>query len=83
MATTPAVRAAWLTAVPRLAKEALLASTSRMWQSGQVADTMSRSSEISCGPAGVGLRQVVPPVWFTFLKQPLAVVQAGSPYWAR
>ena len=23
----------------------------------------------------------MPPVWFTFLKQPLAVVQAGSPYW--
>ena len=23
----------------------------------------------------------MPPLWLTFLKQPFAVVQAGSPYW--
>lgn len=29
--------------------------------------------------APVSPEEVVPPVWFTFVKQPLAVVQAGSP----
>jgi hypothetical protein len=42
------------TAVPRLAIEASLASTSRMWQFGQIADTMSRSSEISVDQPGSG-----------------------------
>jgi hypothetical protein len=40
--------AAVFSAVARLAKLAVLPSTSRMWQFGQIADTMSRSSEISC-----------------------------------
>src|SRR5258705_9404061 len=59
-----------------------------MWQLGQIAETMSTSSEISpaqpVSGAGSGLAA---PFWLTFLKQPLAVVQAGSPncvrYWAR
>jgi hypothetical protein len=56
------------------------ASTSRMWQLGQTADTMSRSSEISPAQplSGAGIGPVVP-FWFTFRKQPLAVVQAGRP----
>ena len=55
------------------------ASTSRILQPGQVALTASRSSVISVpqpvSPAG----GVDPPVWFTFRKQPLAVVQADRP----
>jgi hypothetical protein len=47
MATTPAVVAAVLTAVASGVVSGLLASTSRMWQVGQIAETMSRSSEIS------------------------------------
>ena len=61
----------------------LLASTNRMWQFGQVAETMSRSSEISCDQLAFAAGGVVPPVWFTFLKQPFAVVQAGKPNWLR
>ena len=73
--------AASFTAAPRLAKDAVVASTSRMWQFGQIAETMSRSSEISVAhPASVAGRLVVLPVWLTFLKQPLAVVHAGRPY---
>src|SRR5262245_32933683 len=64
--------------------DAELASTSRMWQSGQAADTMSRSRLISSAqplsPAGNG---DVPPFWLIFLKQPFAVVQAGRPKWLR
>ena len=67
-----------LTAVPRSANELEFASTSTMWQFGQIALTMSRSSEISspspCSPEGsvdaAGLVHLV--------KQPLAVVQAGE-----
>lgn len=36
-----------MTAAPRLAKKFELASTSGMWQPGQVAETMSRSRLIS------------------------------------
>src|SRR3954451_7006535 len=54
-----------------------------MWQPGQMADAMSTSREISSAqPVSVGGR-LLPPVWLTFLKQPLAVVQAGSPNWLR
>ena len=63
---------------------ALDASTSRMWHSGQIADTMSTSRLISpaqpASDAGSGLAA---PFWLTFLKQPLAVVQAGRPNWER
>src|SRR5207302_8522815 len=75
--------AARFTAVARLAIELLVASTSRMWHFLQVADTMSRSSEISAAQLTLGGGYVVPPVWFTFLKQPLAVVHGGSPNCAR
>jgi hypothetical protein len=39
--------AARFTAAPRSEKKFVLASTSRMWQFGQIAETMSRSREIS------------------------------------
>ncbi|SFY51810.1 hypothetical protein STEPF1_05076 [Streptomyces sp. F-1] len=69
-----------LTAVPRLAIDAVLASTSRILQFGQVALTMSRSSEISpAQPLSAVGSEVVEPVWPTLVKQPLAVVQAGRP----
>ncbi len=69
-----------LTAVPRLAMVGDLASTSRMWQPGQIAETMSRSSEISpAQPASAEGSGAAWPFWLTFRKQPLAVVQAGSP----
>jgi hypothetical protein len=61
-----------------------LASTSRMWQFGHRAETASRSSDssiaqvASCVDAGIEA-----PVWLTFVKQPLLVVHAGSPYVAR
>ena len=83
MATTPAIAAAVLTAAPRFAKEVLLASTSRMLQSGHVAETMSRSSEISCAQPPFVRGYDVPPRWSILRKQPLAVVHAGSPNCAR
>ena len=59
---------------------ALVASTSRMLHFGQIAEAMSTSSEISSDqPESLVGREVVEPVWLTFLKQPLAVVQAGRP----
>ena len=68
------------TALPRLAMEAEEASTSRMLQFGQIALAMSRSSEISSAqPLSAVGREVVEPVWLTFLKQPLATVQAERP----
>src|SRR5674476_1300958 len=79
MAVTPVILAAVLTAAPRFAKELLLASTSGMWQSGHVAATMSRSSEISCAQPPLVLGYDLPPRWSIFWKQPLAVVHAGSP----
>ena len=69
-----------LTAVPRFAVVGLFASTSRMWQFGQIAETISRSSMISDDqPAFAAGSGLVAPFWLTFLKQPLAVVQAGRP----
>ena len=62
----------------------LFASTKMILQLGQIALAMSRSSEISpphpVSPVGY---EPCTPLWFTFLKQPLAVVHAGSPYCAR
>src|SRR5579859_6613809 len=75
--------AASFTAAPRFAKEALLASTRMMWQLGQTAETMSRSREISWAQPPLVRGYLVPPVWLIFLKQPLAVVQAARPNWAR
>jgi hypothetical protein len=45
--------------------------------------TMSRSREISPAQPASGVGYDVPPVSSTFLKQPFAVVQAGSPYCVR
>ena len=62
----------------------LVDSISVMPQFGHVADTMSRSREISPAhpvcPVGIGL---VTPFWFNFWKQPFAVVHAGRPYCER
>jgi hypothetical protein len=45
---------------------------------------MSRSREISSAqPVLLDGSEVVEPVWLTFLKQPLAVVQAERPYYER
>jgi hypothetical protein len=61
-------------------RSALLTSTRRILRFGQIADTMSTSSEISPAQlgsdAGSGLAA---PFWLTLRKQPLAVVQAGRP----
>jgi len=74
------IAAARLTAAARLLVLGLLASTSRMWQLGHTADTASRSSAISPPqPESAAGYEPATPLWFTFLKQPLAVVQAGSP----
>jgi hypothetical protein len=79
IAVAPSV-AARFTAVPRFTNDAVVASTSRILQFGQTAETMSMSSEISCDQLAFAAgRLVVLPVWLTFLKQPLAVVQAGRP----
>ena len=61
----------------------LSASTSRIEQFGQAALTMSRSSAISWPQPAFTAGGVLPPRWFTFRKQPLAVVQAGRPYLVR
>ena len=76
--------AAVFTPAPRSDRSALVASTSRMLQVGQMALTMSRSSEISPPQSAVG-RGVVArlPVWLTLWKQPFAVVQGGRPNCAR
>ena len=51
-----------------------------MWQFGQIAETMSTSSEISpAQPVSAVGSGLVAPFWLTFRKQPLAVVQAGRP----
>src|SRR5262249_22448936 len=72
--------AARFTAVPRLASDALDASTSRMWQFGQTAEAMSRSSEISSAhPASTAGSGEAAPFWFTFRKHPLAVVHGARP----
>ena len=54
------------------------ASTSRMWQLGQIADTVSRSSEISWSqPALTVEGGVEPPFSLSLRKQPLLVVQGA------
>ena len=66
--------------MPRLAVLGLLTSTRMMWQSGQIADTMSMSSDSSTShpvlPAAAG-SGLAAPFWLTFEKQP--VPQAGRP----
>src|ERR1035438_3834320 len=65
------------------------ASTSRMWQFGQIADTLSGSRDPSTPQPPVGSTEgsVVPPAWLTIFRQPLATAQALRPaserYWAR
>ena len=62
----------WLGALPS-------ASTSRMLQFGQIADTMSRSDDSSVAhPASGGGSGLVCPFWFTFVKHPLP--HAGRPH---
>src|SRR4051812_46757631 len=72
--------AARFTAVARLANELLFPSTSRILQLWQMARATSTSREISRPqPESGGGSGLAAPFWLTFLKQPLAVVQAGSP----
>src|SRR5260221_431315 len=62
----------------------LLASTSSSLQLRHIALTMSRSSaDSSSHPRFEAGKLLVVPVWFTFRKQPLAVVHAGNPNCAR
>src|SRR6478672_576775 len=77
-------RAAVFSAVARLANDDELPSTSRMWQFGQIAEAMSRSSEISWAqPVSTAGSGDAPPFWLTLRKQPLAVVHGGRPNWLR
>src|SRR5258708_17510851 len=73
-----------LSAVPRSGVLLVFASTSSMWHFGQIAETMSRSSDSSVAQsafaAGSGL---VCPNWFTILRQPLRVVHAPRWKWRR
>jgi hypothetical protein len=79
IATAPRLAAA-LTPVPRSSVVAELTSTRTILQSGHAALTMSRSRAISCDqPASGDGNGEGWPLWLTFLKQPFAVVQAGSP----
>ena len=63
----------------------LLASTRKMWQFGQMAETMSTSSDSSVAQpvdpefAGSGLAA---PFWLVTVRQPapVPVLQAGSPH---
>ena len=55
-----------------------------MWQFGQIAETMSTSSEISpAQPASAAGSGLACPFWLTLRKQPFAVVQGGRPNCAR
>src|SRR5438034_8639359 len=79
----PNVTAA-LTAGYRSVLRLLFASTSRMWQFGQIAETICTSSEISAAHPASGVGSgLASPAWLTLLKQPLAVVHGGRPNWAR
>src|SRR5437868_15472450 len=81
MALAPRAAASF-TAVPRSLKLVEVASTRRMLQPGQIAETMSRSREISWAQPLSALGYVVPPVWSTLRKQPVPDefdVQAGNP----
>src|SRR5215472_10292462 len=59
----------------------------RSLQFGHAELAMSRSSAVSTVQSswtvGSGGRGEVCPIWFTILRQPLAVVQAGRPNWLR
>src|SRR5215831_16599286 len=51
-----------------------------MWQFGQMAEAMSRSSEISSAhPASTDGSGEAAPFWFTFRKHPLAVLHGARP----
>src|SRR5258708_33053086 len=71
-------------ATPRLASDADLASISRMWHLGQIAEIMSRSRDSSFAQPtlapGSGLACPLP---LTMRKQPPDVPQAGRPHSAR
>ncbi|TMD91985.1 MAG: hypothetical protein E6I76_18255 [Chloroflexi bacterium] len=61
----------------------LLASTSTMEHSGQVAETMSRSRDTSVAQPASGAGKRAPPFWSTFRKQPVELEQAGRENWER
>lgn len=70
-----AVFSAW----PRSSTPAESASTSRMWHSGQAAETASRSSAVSMDQSASSGGRLWPPFWSSLVKQPFAVVHAGRP----
>ena len=83
-ANTPVVADAASSAAIRSLSPVEFASTSRMWQSGQAAETMSRSRLISSAQPGSAAGNGPPArAWLTLWKQPLPVVQAGRPKWLR
>src|SRR5919202_3563404 len=53
--------------------------TSRMWQFGQTALTMSRSSEISSAQSGLGAGGSALPLCLPLRKHPRAAVHGGRP----
>ena len=61
----------------------LLASTTRMLQPGQAADTASTSSDVSSPQLALARGSAVVPLCPTIRRQPFAVVQGSSPNSAR
>jgi hypothetical protein len=83
MADAPSL-AAVSTAAARSAGAEDSASTSRIRQAGQPALTISTSRALSkAHPESVIGKGAASPFWFTFVKQPFAVVQGARPYWVR
>lgn len=75
--------AASFSAAPRSAIAVLVASTTVMWQFGQIAETTSMlAASVASQFADVGGKVLVP-VWLTCLKHPSATVHGESPYWER
>src|SRR6266545_7680403 len=73
-----------LIAVNRSLVRLVVASTSRIWQLGQTAETIWMSREISAAQPALGAGSgPARPFWFTLRKQPLAVVHGGRPNCAR
>ncbi len=65
-------------AMPRLVSEAFDASISVMWHSGQIAETMSRSSDSSSAQPGLARGSgLLLPCSLRMRRQPLDLVHAG------
>ena len=79
IATTPGVAAAMSSAAPSAGRSCPPASTRSTLHAGHAAETMSRSREISFAQSASAAGRFLPPVASTLRKQPLALVQGGSP----